>query len=96
MAYEFNDAGGVTDGAAESSLVIFALQKLNGEHGDWNVVGVQGDNAFSVIGGARVVPQLENLHLYHEVSVFDSGAQTYEYINCHPKTGLLRDAQSKA
>lgn len=41
----------------------------------------------------RVVPQLQNLHLYHEVSVFDSGAQTYEYINCHPRTGLLRDAQ---
>lgn len=41
----------------------------------------------------RVVPQLENLHLYHEVSVFDADAQTYEYINCHPRTGLLRDAQ---
>lgn len=44
----------------------------------------------------RVVPQLENLHLYHEVSVFDSGAQTYEYVNCHANTGLLRDAQAAA
>ncbi|MBN9794391.1 phenylacetaldoxime dehydratase [Pseudonocardia sp. TMWB2A] len=40
----------------------------------------------------RVVERLEKLRLYHEVSVFDAGDQYYEYVNCHPATGLLRDA----
>jgi aldoxime dehydratase len=40
----------------------------------------------------RVVAQLEKLKLYHEVSVFDAGDQYYEYVNCHPATGMLRDA----
>ena len=40
----------------------------------------------------RVVASLEKLRLYHEVSVFDAGDQYYEYINCHPATGMLRDA----
>ncbi len=35
------------------------------------------------------VPQLQNLRLYHEVSVFDAGAQRYEYVNCHAGTGLM-------
>lgn len=39
-----------------------------------------------------VAAQLQKLRLYHEVSVFDAGAQRYEYINCHPATGLMRDA----
>ena len=38
----------------------------------------------------RLAKKFKNLTLYHEVSVFDSGSQYYEYINCHPKTGLLR------
>jgi hypothetical protein len=33
---------------------------------------------------ARVAPR--------EVSVFDAAAQHYEYINCHPNTGLMRAA----
>lgn len=37
------------------------------------------------------VPQLPNLRLYHEVSVFDAGAQRYEYIACHPGTGLMAE-----
>lgn len=36
--------------------------------------------------------QLGKLRLYHEVSVFDAKDQFYEYINCHPATGMLRDA----
>lgn len=40
----------------------------------------------------RVAENLEKLRLYHEVSVFDADAQQYEYINCHPHTGMLRDA----
>ncbi|WP_027929242.1 aliphatic aldoxime dehydratase [Amycolatopsis thermoflava] len=40
----------------------------------------------------RVVEQLDKLRLYHEVSVFDAKDQYYEYINCHPATGMLRDA----
>jgi aldoxime dehydratase len=36
------------------------------------------------------VPELPNMRLYHEVSVLDAVAQRYEYINCHPGTGLLR------
>src|SRR5690349_14965182 len=39
-----------------------------------------------------VVTSLEKLRLYHEVSVFDAHDQHYEYVNCHPATGMLRDA----
>jgi len=28
--------------------------------------------------------------------VFDRDAQRYEYINCHPSTGLMRDAAAPA
>jgi aliphatic aldoxime dehydratase len=38
----------------------------------------------------KKVSELPNLRLYHEVSVLDAAAQRYEYINCHPGTGLLR------
>lgn len=38
----------------------------------------------------RMAKKFKELTLYHEVSVFDAGNQHYEYINCHPKTGLLR------
>jgi aldoxime dehydratase len=40
----------------------------------------------------RVAAQVTKLRLYHEVSVFDANAQHYEYVNCHPATGLMRDA----
>ncbi len=40
----------------------------------------------------KVVADLEKLRLYHEVSVFDASDQYYEYVNCHPATGMLRDA----
>ena len=40
----------------------------------------------------RVAEGLSKLRLYHEVSVFDAADQLYEYINCHPGTGMLRDA----
>jgi aldoxime dehydratase len=40
-----------------------------------------------------VVTGLQKLRLYHEVSVADARFQTFEYINCHPLTGMLRDAQ---
>ncbi|WP_198151087.1 phenylacetaldoxime dehydratase family protein [Hyphomicrobium sulfonivorans] len=38
----------------------------------------------------RNVKKFKELTLYHEVSVFDASNQYFEYINCHPKTGLLR------
>jgi aldoxime dehydratase len=38
----------------------------------------------------RLAKKFKNLTLYHEVSVFDASNQYFEYINCHPKTGLLR------
>lgn len=41
----------------------------------------------------RVVTGLAKLRLYHEVSVSDSKSQIFEYINCHPQTGMLRDAK---
>lgn len=41
----------------------------------------------------KVVADLDKLRLYHEVSVSDSGDQIFEYINCHPATGMMRDAQ---
>jgi aldoxime dehydratase len=44
----------------------------------------------------RVVEGLEKLRLYHEVSVSDGRDQTFEYINCHPSTGMLRDARVPA
>jgi aldoxime dehydratase len=40
----------------------------------------------------RVATQLSKLRLYHEVSVFNASDQHYEYINCHPRTGMMRDA----
>lgn len=40
----------------------------------------------------RVVAGLSKLRLYHEVSVFDAQHQLYEYVNCHPQTGMMRDA----
>ncbi|MCV9880237.1 aliphatic aldoxime dehydratase [Brenneria izbisi] len=42
----------------------------------------------------RVAAGLTNLRLYHEVSVSNEQSQVFEYINCHPQTGMLRDAQS--
>jgi aldoxime dehydratase len=44
----------------------------------------------------RVVEGLEKLRLYHEVSVSDGKDQTFEYINCHPRTGMMRDARMPA
>jgi aldoxime dehydratase len=38
----------------------------------------------------RLAKKFSNLTLYHEVSVFDSNAQYFEYINCDPKTGVMR------
>lgn len=38
----------------------------------------------------RLAKKFKELTLYHEVSVFDAGSQYFEYINCHPKTGVLR------
>ncbi|MGD0635336.1 MAG: phenylacetaldoxime dehydratase family protein [Beijerinckiaceae bacterium] len=40
----------------------------------------------------RLAKKFKNLKLYHEVSVFDPAAQLYEYVNCHPGTGLMRAA----
>jgi aldoxime dehydratase len=34
------------------------------------------------------------LRLYHEVTVVERDEQFFEYVNCHPKTGLLRAAGS--
>lgn len=41
----------------------------------------------------RVAAGLAKLRLYHEVSVSDAKNQVFEYINCHPQTGMLRDAR---
>lgn len=41
----------------------------------------------------RVIAGLKKLRLYHEVSVSDASSQLFEYINCHPQTGMLRDAR---
>lgn len=40
----------------------------------------------------RVVTGLDKLRLYHEVSVSDGKDQMFEYINCHARTGMMRDA----
>ncbi|WP_433599270.1 aliphatic aldoxime dehydratase [Nocardia sp. CA-135953] len=40
----------------------------------------------------RVVAGLEKLRLYHEVSVSDGKEQMFEYVNCHARTGMMRDA----
>jgi len=40
----------------------------------------------------RIVQELEfklKLRLYHEVAVLKADEQEYEYINCHPKTGMM-------
>ncbi len=44
----------------------------------------------------RVAAGLSKLRLYHEVSVSDGQSQHYEYLNCHPATGMLRDAKPSA
>lgn len=36
------------------------------------------------------------LRLYHEVGVFKTEEQSYEYLNCHPGTGLLRSLNSSS
>lgn len=41
----------------------------------------------------RVIGGLQKLRLYHEVLVVDAADQHYEYINCHPNSGLMRDAR---
>ena len=38
----------------------------------------------------KLAKKFKELTLYHEVSVFDASNQYFEYINCHPQTGLLR------
>jgi aldoxime dehydratase len=38
----------------------------------------------------RLAKKFKELTLYHEVSVFDASNQYFEYINCHPQTGVLR------
>lgn len=40
----------------------------------------------------KVATELDKLRLYHEVSVSDAQDQIFEYINCHPGTGMMRDA----
>jgi Haem-containing dehydratase len=56
--------------------------------------GTLGGIASDAFEDLRYFPEesagLPNLRLYHEVSVLDAAAQRYEYINCHPGTGLLR------
>lgn len=42
----------------------------------------------------KVVTSLRKLRLYHEVLVVDAADQSYEYVNCHPNTGLMRDARA--
>ncbi len=41
----------------------------------------------------RVAAGLDKLRLYHEVSVSDGSSQHFEYLNCHPRTGMMRDAK---
>lgn len=41
----------------------------------------------------NVAADLSTLHLYHEVSVSDGHQQFFEYINCHPQTGMMRDSR---
>ncbi|WP_151485096.1 aliphatic aldoxime dehydratase [Streptomyces albicerus] len=41
----------------------------------------------------RVAAGLDKLRLYHEVSVSDGKEQSFEYINCHSQTGMMRDAR---
>ena len=43
----------------------------------------------------QVVTGLTKLRLYHEVSVSDARSQVFEYVNCHPQTGMLRDAHQE-
>ena len=38
----------------------------------------------------KLAKKFQDLTLYHEVSVFDASNQHFEYVNCHPKTGVMR------
>jgi hypothetical protein len=44
----------------------------------------------------RVAEGLQKFRLYHEVSVFGGGDQIYEYVSCHPHTGMMQDRQLMA
>jgi aldoxime dehydratase len=47
----------------------------------------------------RIVQELNfdlKLRLYHEVAVLQAADQEYEYINCHPRTGLLNGVAVRA
>ncbi len=44
----------------------------------------------------RLAKKFKELTLYHEVSVFDASNQYFEYINCHPKTGVMKGVMSLA
>ncbi|AVT02811.1 aliphatic aldoxime dehydratase [Paracidovorax avenae] len=44
----------------------------------------------------KVAAGLSKLRLYHEVSVSDAASQHFEYIQCHPATGMMRDARLQA
>ncbi|ORL08272.1 phenylacetaldoxime dehydratase family protein [Prescottella equi] len=44
----------------------------------------------------KVATELDKLRLYHEVSVSDRADQVFEYVNCHPATGMLRDARAQS
>lgn len=41
------------------------------------------------MGIVRIMQGQLNLRLYHEVAVFAPDEQLYEYIGCHPRTGML-------
>lgn len=49
------------------------------------------DNFVTMVSGLEAPP---DLRLWHEVAVLEAGAQRFEYINCHPQTGLLPLAQT--
>ncbi|MGS5087584.1 phenylacetaldoxime dehydratase family protein [Hydrogenophaga sp. A37] len=46
----------------------------------------------SFMGMLQAIAAPPNLRLYHEVSVLQAGDAHFEYVNCHPGTGLLRAA----
>ena len=41
------------------------------------------------MGMLQAIAAPPSLRLYHEVSVLQAGDAHFEYINCHPGTGLL-------
>lgn len=71
------------DGSCTEKFIAYHEAKAKG---GWGLIITE------YYGVLKYVKELDfkiDLRLYHEVAVVPASAQYFEYINCHPGTGLL-------